>query len=74
MVSLGAQGRCWPPGKRYFFAAAPTVTVLNTTGAGDTMTAALIYARLHGLTPEETLRFAVAAATAKVVRAGTQPP
>lgn len=50
------------------------MTALNTTGAGDTMTAALIYARLHGLTPEETLRFAVAAATAKVVRAGTQPP
>ena len=38
------------------------------------MTAALIYARGHGLTPEDTLKFAVAAATAKVVRPGTQPP
>ena len=62
------------PREAVLFAAAPTVTVLNTTGAEDTMTAARIYARLHGLTPEETLRFAVAAATAKVVRAGTQPP
>ena len=38
------------------------------------MTAALVYAQLHGLSPEETLRFAVAAATAKVVRRGTCPP
>ena len=74
VVSLGAQGALLATREAVLFAAAPTVTALNTTGAGDTMTAALIYARLHGLTPEETLRFAVAAATAKVVRAGTQPP
>ena len=74
VVSLGAQGALLATREAVLFAAAPTVTALNTTGAGDTMTAALIYARLHGLTPEETLQFAVAAATAKVVRAGTQPP
>ena len=38
------------------------------------MMAALVYARLHSLSPEETLQFAVAAATAKVVRPGTLPP
>ncbi len=74
VVSLGAEGALLARKDTVLFAAAPAVNAVNTTGAGDTMTAALIYARGHGLTPEETLKFAVAAATAKVVRPGTQPP
>ena len=74
VVSLGAEGALLARKDTVLFAAAPTVNAVNTTGAGDTMTAALIYARGHGLTPEDTLKFAVAAATAKVVRPGTQPP
>ena len=73
-VSLGAEGALLATRKTVLYAAAPPVTAANTTGAGDTMTAALVYAQLHGLSPEETLRFAVAAATAKVVRRGTSPP
>ena len=73
-VSLGAEGALLATRETVLYAAAPPVTAANTTGAGDTMTAALVYAQLHGLSPEETLRFAVAAATAKVVRRGTCPP
>ena len=74
VVSLGAEGALLATRRSVLYAAAPSVTALNTTGAGDTMTAALVYAGLHGLTSEDTLRFAVAAASAKVVRSGNQPP
>ena len=74
VVSLGDAGALLATRQNVLYAAAPAVTAASTTGAGDTMTAALVYAGVHGLTPEETLQFAVAAATAKVVRHGTQPP
>lgn len=74
VVSLGDAGALLATRSHVLYAAAPAVTPANTTGAGDTMTAALVYAARHALSPEEALQFAVAAATAKVVRPGTQPP
>lgn len=74
VVFLGAEGALLATRETVLLAAAPAVPTANATGAGDTMMAALVYARLHSLSPEETLQFAVAAATAKVVRPGTLPP
>lgn len=74
VVSLGAQGALLATREAVLFAAAPEITAQSTTGAGDAMVAALLHARLQGFSPADTLRFAVAAAAAKVVREGTQPP
>lgn len=51
VVSLGAQGALLATREAVLFAAAPTVTALNTTGAGDTMTAALIMPGCTGSHP-----------------------
>lgn len=49
----------------------PSVPVVDTTGAGDIFKAGLLYGLLQGLSVRKSLVWAVAAATAKVGRAGT---
>ncbi|MBT8135750.1 MAG: ribokinase [Gammaproteobacteria bacterium] len=53
-------------------AAAPRAEVVDTTGAGDTFTAALTLALLEEMAPGEALEFACAAATLATTRAGAQ--
>jgi 1-phosphofructokinase len=48
----------------------PSVEVVDPTGGGDTMTAALAVARARKLDDEQGLRLAVAAATLNVTRHG----
>ncbi len=74
VISLGAEGALLLTGETVLYGTAPKVAVLSTVGAGDTMVAALLYSHLCGFTPEETLCASIAAATAKVVRNGTEPP
>ncbi len=82
-ISLGAKGAFFVTGTEAVEAAPPEVEARSTVGAGDTMTAVLaeyLAARpAHAAPPagEELRRLAaraVAAATAKVLREGTQPP
>lgn len=54
-------------------ASAPAVDAVDTTGAGDTFTAALTIALVEGREPEAALRFACAAGAAAVTKAGAQP-
>ncbi len=49
---------------------APRVEVVDTTGAGDTLNAAFAAALLRGEALEQALRFAVAAASISITRAG----
>ena len=49
------------------------VTVIDTTGAGDTFCGALAVALAEGQTPEAALRFASAAGALAVTRPGAQP-
>jgi ribokinase len=51
----------------------PTVDAVDTTGAGDTFTAALTVAIVEGQEPEAALRFACAAGAAAATKAGAQP-
>jgi ribokinase len=54
-------------------AASPSVDTIDTTGAGDTFTAALTVALVEGQTPEQALSFACAAGAAATTKRGAQP-
>ncbi len=51
----------------------PTVNVVDTTGAGDTFTAALAIALVERQTPGDALRFACAAGAVATTNMGAQP-
>lgn len=51
----------------------PAVSVVDTTGAGDTFTAALTLALVEGQKPAEALRFACAAGAVATTTMGAQP-
>lgn len=51
----------------------PAVTAVDTTGAGDTFTAALTLALTQARTPESALSFACAAAALATTKHGAQP-
>jgi ribokinase len=51
----------------------PSVDAIDTTGAGDTFTAALTVALVEGQAPAAALEFACAAAAAATTRMGAQP-
>jgi ribokinase len=72
--TLGARGaELYRAGERIATAAAPQVTAVDTTGAGDTFTAALTLALVEGQDEEQALRFACAAGAATTLRPGAQP-
>ena len=51
----------------------PHVEVVDTTGAGDTFTAALTLALIEGMEPQAALDFACAAGAAATTNVGAQP-
>lgn len=69
VVSKGEGARAWFKGAR-LIADAPRFEVVDSSGAGDSMTAALAVSLVRGLDPEETLRLACAAGSANVIRHG----
>lgn len=73
-ISLGAAGaELWRDGRKIASAAPPAIKVVDTTGAGDTFTAALTVALIEGQTAEEALAFAVTAGALACTKAGAQP-
>ncbi len=71
LLKLGSRGACvLMEGGEFFHAAAPSVTVVDTTGAGDTLNAAFAVALLRGDEIAAALQFAVAAASLSVTRMG----
>ena len=60
-LSLGAQGMLAAEGEKRINLPCEQARVLNTTGAGDAVTAALVWAGVQGLDLERSLRFALRA-------------
>ena len=60
-LSMGAQGMLAAEGERLLNLPCERARVMNTTGAGDAVTAALCWAGVHGLDLELSLRFALKA-------------
>ncbi len=69
VVSKAEGARALFKGVRYR-ARSPEFEVVDSSGAGDSMTAALAVSAVRGLDPEETLRLACAAGSANVIRHG----
>jgi ribokinase len=73
-VTLGGAGaRLFKGGVEIATATPPSVTVVDTTGAGDCFVAALTVALLEGQSPAAALTFACTAGALAVTRAGAQP-
>ncbi|MEM7663719.1 MAG: ribokinase [Pseudomonadota bacterium] len=73
-VTYGAQGAALFRGTdKVAEASPPKVTAVDTTGAGDTFSAALTVALCEGMTEDVALRFACAAGALTATKAGAQP-
>jgi fructose-1-phosphate kinase PfkB-like protein len=70
VVTLGKDGLLAEVNGSKFLIPAPKVKVKDTAGAGDVVTAALIYGETHGWTMEKTLQTAAGVAALKVSRSG----
>lgn len=67
----GAQGSVMVAGDRQVFCHAPQVPVRSKIGAGDALVGAFTFSLAQGETPEEALKWGVAAAAATVGTEGT---
>ena len=70
-VSMGADGAILVTPQASYFCPALDVTVRGVQGAGDSMVAGIICGILENVSDAELLRYAVAAATASIIRDGT---
>lgn len=73
-ISLGARGALFADGQGVLYAEGLRVDAVSTVGAGDALTAALLYAVEQMLSREDAAKLAVATATAKVTCPGSSPP
>jgi 1-phosphofructokinase len=71
-VSMGGDGAMLISADGAWFAPALDIPVRGLAGAGDSMVAGLVYGLRSGAEPGEILRYGAAAASASVIREGTQ--
>lgn len=74
VVTRGAAGATWFGETGTWSVAVPAAAVVDTIGAGDTFSAAILDALWDGLDPEATLTHASRAAAITVSRPGADPP
>ncbi|MBS43877.1 MAG: ribokinase [Nocardioides sp.] len=74
VVTRGGDGLSWYAAGTALDHAAPSVEVVDTIGAGDTVSAALVDALWDGLGPADALVHAARAAAVTVSRPGADPP
>jgi ribokinase len=73
-VTLGGEGaKLYEGGRSVAQSKPPKVRVIDTTGAGDTFTAALTLELVRGQNPSDALEFACAAGAVATTRRGAQP-
>jgi ribokinase len=70
VVTLGARGAVWASEDAAGHVAAPKVTVVDTTGAGDAFVGVLAAALSLGRSVEDAVGYAVRAASRSVSAAG----
>jgi len=70
-VSMGADGAVLITPSTAYFCPPPDIAVCGVQGAGDSMVAGLIHGVLTHATDADLLRYGVAAASASVIREGT---
>lgn len=73
VVTLGARGAAWADGQGGGVVAPPTIEPVDTTGAGDSFSAALAIALAEGMPYPEALRFATAAGAHAATVRGAEP-
>jgi sugar/nucleoside kinase (ribokinase family) len=56
VIKIGEQGAVWIAPNKDLHVAAPKVTVVDTTGAGDSFNAGFLVAWMHGKSPEQCLK------------------
>ena len=74
VVSLGEKGALFADAEGVLFAQGPKVDAVSTVGAGDSLTAALLFSAERELEREDAARLAIATAAAKVTCPGSSPP
>ncbi|MEM6899349.1 MAG: ribokinase [Pseudomonadota bacterium] len=73
-ITYGADGAAiFKSGEKVASAEPPTITVADTTGAGDTFCAALVIALCRGMSETAALQFSCAAGALTATRHGAQP-
>lgn len=70
IITLASEGSLVVSGNEAIRVHAPQMTAVDGCGAGATFSAGFIYGHLNGWSLEESVRFATAAASLKVTRAG----
>ena len=74
VITQGARGaEMYHRGVKMAWATPPSITAVDTTGAGDAFVGAITVALLEGMDPADALRFACAAGAVAATRAGAQP-
>ena len=73
MVSMGGSGAIFVTERGAWRLHQPTVDVVSTVGAGDSVVAALAYAAEQELPIDQTARLCMATGAATVMRPGTEP-
>ena len=73
-ITYGSRGAAlFAQGREVARAKAPSISPVDTTGAGDAFTAGLVVALLEQQGPADALRFACAVGAAAAMHAGAQP-
>ncbi len=70
IITMASQGCMVVQGNEIIRAYAPKVKAVDASGAGATFSSGFIYGYLHGWSLEDSVRFAIAAASLKVTRSG----
>ena len=74
VVTMGAEGAVLACGNGVYKMTPPSVLTKNTTGAGDSFLAGILYGMIRHSSEEEMLRIAGSVSTAKVAREDTGMP
>lgn len=72
IITMASQGCMVVQGDEIIRAHAPKVKAVDASGAGATFSSGYIYGYLQGWNMEDTVRFAIAAASLKVTRSGLE--